>query len=83
MIFLMNVEFYCEIDDKLKEAQGFIFAENFKEAMSNISDYYGEAQLDKVSLEAFGPTQILEFSDDKEIKIFDMARAVLAEKQVW
>ena len=82
MIYIMNVEWYNDIDGSTEELNGFVTGKSYNEVLNKIVDYYGEQQLNSVRLELFGPKDMLEFFEDKT-ELFKKVKNTLAEDVGW
>lgn len=70
MVFKAQVVWYDE-DDRQNELAGvFLLADSYSEALGKLARYYGENEINKVTIEPFSPDDFLEFDmndqDDKE-----------------
>lgn len=85
MTFVACVKYWNAYVEKMKTVHCFLIAETFKDAMDYVCRFYGEEYIEAVSLEAFGPDQMLEFEEDNvdEYAIFKGIYNQLAPKQVW
>ena len=71
MVFKAQVVWY-NTDDRQNELAGvFLLADSYSEALGKLARYYGEDEINKVTIEPFSPDDFLEFDmndqDDKEM----------------
>lgn len=89
MTFVACVKYWNEYINNyvggMETVHCFLVAETFKDAMDYVCRLYGEECIEAVSLEAFGPDQMLEFNEDnvEEYAMFNEIYNQLAPKQVW
>lgn len=82
MIFTAGVNFYEEIDEVELRNKLFICANNFSEAIEKITSYYGEDNIDSISIFAFSPDDFLSFSEENYELFYDVQNA-LEKNVVW
>ena len=51
-----KIKWYNERDDKIEDISGFVFGETYLEAMKNLIGYYGNQEIEKVSLKCVDDT---------------------------
>ena len=89
MTFIAHVSYWAEFLNDCKggyrDVSCFLVAENLCEATNYICDYYGDEFIEKLTLEAFGPDQMLEFDDAnvEEYATFNEIITQLTPKVVW
>ena len=89
MTFVAHVKYWAEyLNDgsgDYKNVSCFIVADSFSEVVNIIMDYYGKDYVEKLSIETFGPDQMLEFDDNNidESYLFNEIYNQLAPKQIW
>lgn len=70
MVFKAQVVWYNAGDRQNELAGVFLFADSYSEALGKLAIYYGEDNINKVSIELFSPDDFLGFDmndqDDKE-----------------
>lgn len=82
MVYIMNVEWYNEIDDSIEVINGFVTGDSYNDTLNKVIKYYGEQELESVRLERFGPDDMLEFFKDKT-DLFNKVKSALAEDILW
>ena len=89
MTFIAHVTYWAEFINDCKggyrNVSCFLVADNMRAAIDYICSYYGEEDVEKVTLEAFGPDQMLEFDDTnvEEYATFNEIVTQLTPKVVW
>lgn len=61
----------------------FVAADTMREAVSKISDYFGEDCVDKISIEPISPNEMLLFENAEGLEIFNKAASYLEENTLW
>lgn len=82
MIFTAGVNFYESADEVDLKDKLFVCANNFSEAIEKITRYYGENNVDSISIFAFSPFDFLYFSEENH-ELFNEVQNVLAKDVVW
>ena len=59
------VKYWDEVDCELREVRGFDKAKKLRDAISNLSDYFGEDNIDKVEIEFLGERDTLFLVNDE------------------
>lgn len=89
MTFVVHVTYWAEyINDckgGYKSVHCFLTAESLTDAMEYVCNYYGADCIEKVTLETFGPDQMLSFEVDnvEENAMFYEIYNQLKPKQIW
>lgn len=85
MIFKAEVRFIDEYDvtEGLKVAWLFVTADTMCEAVSKMSDYFGENDIDKIIIEPISPNELLLFENAEGLEIFNKAVGYLEENSLW
>ena len=89
MTFIAHVHYWAEFLNDCKggyrDVHCILVASSMREAMEYICSYYGEEYVEKVTLEAFGPDQMLEFDEAnvEEFATFNEIITQLTPKVVW
>lgn len=89
MIYSVYVRYYNEYakesdknDYGLVEVSCFVAGETINDVITTMTDYYGENEIDKISCEAIGPDNFIEFRG-KDRKVFTMIENDIKENVVW
>ena len=82
MVYIMNVEWYDDINGSTEEINGFVTGNSYNEVLTKVVNYYGEQELESVRLELFGPKDMLEFFEDKT-GLFKKVKNAIAEDIIW
>ena len=65
-----KIKWYNEIDDKIEDISGFVFGETYLEAMKNLIGYYGNQEIEKVSLK---------YVDDTDYPIHEIKNTIFQD----
>lgn len=82
MVYIMNVEWYNDIDGSTEAINGFVTGDSYNDVLTKVVTHYGEDELESVRLELFGPDDMLEFFKDKT-NLFNKVKSSLAEDIIW
>ena len=89
MIYSVYVRYYneyAESEDKnengMVEVNCFVAGDTINEVITQMTDYYGEEEIDKITCEAIGPDNFIEFRG-KDRKVVAMIENDIKEKVVW
>ena len=89
MIYSVYVRYYneyAESEDKnengMVEVNCFVAGDTINEVITQMTDYYGEEEIDKITCEAIGPDHFIEFRG-KDRKVFAMIENDIKENVVW
>lgn len=85
MVFKAEVRFIDEYDvaEDLQIAWLFVAADTMREAVSKMSDYFGEDCIDKITIEPISPNELLLFENAEGMRIFNEAASYLEENTLW
>ena len=89
MIYSVYVRYYNEYvepEDKnengMVEVNCFVAGETINDVITQMTDYYGEKEIDKITCEVIGPDNFIEFRG-KDRKVFTMIENDIKENVVW
>lgn len=64
-VYEYEVIYYNDVDDKNYHACGYLIAENYKEAMDNMTQYFGNDEIVNVRLKAIAEDNVIIIKNEK------------------
>lgn len=64
-VYEYEVVYYNEIDNKNYHACGYLIAENYKEAMDNMVQYFGNNEIANIRLKAIAEDRVIIIRDEE------------------
>ncbi len=64
-VYEYEVIYYNDVDNKNYHACGYLIAENYKEAMDNMTQYFGNDEIVNVRLKAIAEDNVIVIKDEK------------------
>jgi hypothetical protein len=85
MFFIAKLNVYNDFTEKVEFPRLFVCAENTLDATEKICNYYGEGNIEFISLRPFSPDDMLIFDahDDKARECFETAISILEKDIIW
>ena len=85
MFFIAKLNVYNDFTEKVEFPRLFVCAENTLDATEKICNYYGEGNIEFISLRPFSPDDMLIFDahDDKARECFETAISILEKNIIW
>ena len=82
MFFTAKVEYFNDEQIEIETNYSFVCADTFNDAVEQITDYYGEKNIESMFVKAFSPSNLLEFESADE-ELFERVEKTLAERVIW
>ena len=82
MMFTAKVKYYQEVSGDVKTHNIFVTGDTFREVVEKISEFYGETNLESISVNSFSPDNMLIFEPERE-ELFTMVESTLAKDVIW
>lgn len=83
MLFVADVRFYNDCNDKEDLQHLFVCAEKFTDAVEQISGWYGEEAIDSIDIEVFSPDNMLIFKSGEDEELFFDVKDNLGKEVMW
>ena len=82
MFFVAEIEYYEEDSEKIEHVAAFIYEDSLSNAVESIGHYFGEFNIEKVTIKPFGPDNLLVFNNE-ELPLFFKVEETLAKDIIW
>ena len=85
MMYTVKVKFYSEfsdLEDKIETKFCFVPADSLKEVVEIMEQYYGENDIEEITIGDFSPDNFLEFDVDLVDMFYDV-KATLGSRVIW
>ena len=73
MIYIATVKYYDEFDSKTTTSFMFVAADSTSKAVEQLSDFYGENNLEDITISPFSPHNFLEINEEFDELFHDFA----------
>ena len=85
MFFVAKLDVYDDYAEEVRFRRLFVCAENTLDATEKICNYYGEGNIEFISLRPFSPDDMLIFDahDDEAIECFETVVSILEKDIIW
>ena len=83
MIFNATISFFDEDHPSDVEHNGlFIVCDTFDEAVSHITDYYGEEYINSINIKCISPDSMIIF-DEKNEQLYEEVANLIEDNVIW
>ena len=82
MMYVAKVTVYEPEDGVTITDQLFISGDNYSDVTDKLVNYYGENELEDMSISIFGPDDFIRF-DEEDKHLFEIVKDKLGKKVIW
>ena len=84
MMYIVKVKVYNEFDMKSIKYNLFVPGDSYVDVINKLIKYYGEDELEEVTMELWAPDSFLEFEDSiHDNQVFNAVRQTLEDRIIW
>ena len=82
MFYLYKISYYDSEENRTFKYKGFVIGKSYEEAMKNLTEYYGDEEIEEVFLTPFSPNTVLEYDESME-DLFEETEKKMLKKIIW
>ena len=82
MIYAADIEYYEIADDTLNKVSTFVNADSYKDATEELTTYFGEKEIESISIAPFSPDNLLIFEEGNH-GLFLQVKSRLGKDIIW
>ena len=82
MFYTVDIEYYETADDTLNKVSTFVSANSYKEAIEELVAYFGEEEIESISIAPFSPDNLLIFEEGNH-ELFLQVKSRLGKDIIW
>lgn len=82
MMYVAKVKYYIPEEEKSEEESLFISGSHYHDVTEKLTGFYGEGEIEAMSISIFGPDDFIVF-DDEDKHLFEIVKDKLEKKVVW
>lgn len=82
MFYTADIEYYEIVDDTSNKISTFVSANSYKEAIEELAAYFGEKEIESISIAPFSPDNLLIFEEGNH-ELFLQVKSRLGKDIIW
>ena len=83
MIYIGRLKWFDKEENDSRQLGIFVRGDNYADVMETVADYYGDYEIETITLEAFSPDNLIEFDLNEDEELYSQVVNRLGERVVW